>query len=94
VNISGSGKLMLHVGCGNVYMPGFVHVDIRPLPHVEIVDPADNLAEIEDESVDLIYNCHVLEHIRRGQESKALKEWYRVLKPAGIREPPFRILGK
>jgi predicted SAM-dependent methyltransferase len=83
VNISGSGKLMLHVGCGNVYIPGFVHVDIRPLPHVDIVAPADNLDKIEDESVDLIYNCHVLDHIRRGQESKALKEWYRVLKPGG-----------
>ncbi|MDA2912726.1 methyltransferase domain-containing protein [Acidobacteriia bacterium AH_259_A11_L15] len=79
-----SGKLMLHVGCGDVHIPGFIHVDVRALAHVDVVAPADKLTQIEDDSVDLLYNCHVLEHVRRGEETKVLKEWYRVLKRGGI----------
>lgn len=60
--------IQLHVGCGKIYLPGFVHVDLRPFPHVDHVAPADKLDMFGDNSVDLIYNCHMLEHIRRGKE--------------------------
>lgn len=81
---SKSGEFRLHVGCGERFIPGFLHVDIRPLAHVDIVAPADLLNMIQDETVDLLYNCHILEHVRRGQEMRVLKEWFRVLKPGGI----------
>lgn len=75
--------IQLHVGCGKIYLPGFIHVDLRPFPHVDHVAPADKLDMFGDNSVDLIYNCHMLEHIRRGKETGVLREWYRVLKPGG-----------
>jgi len=74
----------LHIGCGERYIPGFIHIDVRKLPHVDYVTSADKLDMFEDNSVDLIYNCHVLEHFKRNDVEKVLKEWYRVLKPGGI----------
>ncbi|PJF38486.1 MAG: methyltransferase, partial [Phototrophicales bacterium] len=39
---------------------------------------------MQDESVDLIYNCHVLEHFKRRDVPRVLKEWHRVLRPGGV----------
>jgi len=74
----------LHIGCGNRYIPGFIHIDIRKLPHVDYVASADKLDMFDDNSVDLIYTCHVLEHFGRQQIEHVLKEWHRVLKVGGI----------
>ena len=77
-------KKFLHIGCGDKYIPGFIHIDARKLPHVDYVTPADKLDMFQDNSVDLIYNCHVLEHFKRNDVEKVLEEWYRILKPGGI----------
>ena len=74
----------LHVGCGRIYIPGFLHIDIQPAPHIDMVSEADNLTSIEDESVELLYACHILEHYDRWHYKKALGEWLRVLKPGGV----------
>jgi len=70
----------LHIGCGNRYIPGFVHIDARKLPHVDYVASADKLDMFDNDSVDLIYACHVLEHFGRQEIEHVLREWYRVLK--------------
>ena len=77
-------KKCLHIGCGERYIPGFIHIDVRKLPHVDYVSSADKLDMFENNSVDLIYNCHVLEHFKRNDIEVVVKEWYRVLKPGGI----------
>lgn len=77
-------EVKLHLGCGNRYIPGFVHIDIRKLPHVDCVASADKLDFLNDNSVDLIYSCHLLEHFRRYQIPVVFREWYRVLKRGGI----------
>jgi len=74
----------LHVGCGRVYIPGFQHIDIQPAPHIDLVTEADRLTGIDDNSVELVYACHILEHFDRWHYKKALAEWYRVLKPGGV----------
>ncbi len=74
----------LHIGCGSKYIPGFIHIDVRQLPHVDYVASAENLDMFDDNSVDLIYSCHMLEHSPRNEVENVLKEWYRVLKPGGI----------
>lgn len=78
------GPLLLHVGCGQRYLPGFKHIDIRPLPHLDVVSPVDHLPMFADGTVDLIYNCHVLEHFGRWDIPRVLKEWFRLLKPGGV----------
>jgi len=76
--------MKLHLGCGKRFIPGFVHIDIIDYPHVDHVSSIDNLSFIKDNSVDLIYNCHVLEHFKRRDVGRVLCEWFRVLKPGGI----------
>lgn len=75
--------MKLHLGCGPRYIPGFVHVDAQPAPHVDIVGPVESLP-MDDASVSLIYASHVLEHFGRYAYQAVLKEWFRVLKPGGI----------
>lgn len=77
-------EVKLHVGCGDRYIPGFIHIDARKLPHVDYVTSADKLDMFRDNSVDLIYACHILDHLGRNQVDVVLKEWYRVLISGGI----------
>jgi SAM-dependent methyltransferase len=73
----------LHLGCGQRYIPGFVHVDALPAPHVDIVGPVERLP-MANASVSLIYASHILEHFDRHAYKAVLAEWFRVLEPRGI----------
>lgn len=75
--------MKLHLGCGSKHIPGFVHVDALAAPHVDIVGPVECLP-IDDNSVSLIYACHILEHFGRHEYRAVLSEWLRVLKPNGV----------
>lgn len=77
-------KISLHLGCGKRYILGFIHVDVRKFPHVDYVTSVDKLDMFKDNSVDLIYACHLLEHFKRNQIESVLREWRRVLRPGGI----------
>jgi len=77
-------EIKLHIGCGEKYIPGFIHIDARKFPHIDYVTSADKLDMFKDNSVDLIYVSCVLEHFKRNQIENVLKEWHRVLKPRGI----------
>ncbi len=74
----------LHLGCGNRYIPGFIHVDLADYPHIDYKHNVSDLSMFEDNSIELIYACHVLEHFKRYEVEKVLKEWHRVLAPKGI----------
>jgi SAM-dependent methyltransferase len=73
--------IRLHLGCGQRFLPGWLHVDAQAFEHVDYQTTVDKLDMFEDETVDEIYACHVLEHIPRSQILTTLKEWNRVLKP-------------
>ncbi len=76
--------MKLHLGCGRRFIPGYVHVDVVDHPHVDHVSSIDNLSFLPDASVQVIYNCHVLEHFRRRDVARVLLEWRRVLAPGGL----------
>jgi SAM-dependent methyltransferase len=76
--------MKIHLGCGNKFIPGFVHIDAIPFDHVQHVSSVENLNFIASNTVDLIYTCHVLEHFRNVQVPDVLGEWQRVLRPGGI----------
>ncbi len=76
--------MKLHLGCGKRFIPGFIHIDAVDYPHMDHVASIDNLSFIRDDDVDLIYNCHVLEHFKRRDVGRVLQEWKRVLKPGGV----------
>jgi len=57
--------MKLHLGCGRRHIPGYAHIDVVDHPHVDHVSSIHNLSFLQDRSVDLIYNCRVLEHFKR-----------------------------
>ncbi len=73
----------LYLGCGTRHLPGFIHIDSRPYPHIDHLTRIDRLPMFADDSVDLIYASHVLEQFGRYQIFDVVCEWYRVLRPGG-----------
>jgi predicted SAM-dependent methyltransferase len=79
------GKVLVHVGCGTTNSPEFINVDARPLAHVHIAtSEITSLADFASGTVDLVYMCHVLEHIKKGDLTNVLLEMKRVLKDGGV----------
>lgn len=78
------GSIRLHLGCGPRHIPGFFHLDAQPYPHVDLITDVANLEAIPNETADLIYASHVLEHFGRWEFREVLAEWRRVLKPGGL----------
>ncbi|MBD2570586.1 class I SAM-dependent methyltransferase [Anabaena lutea] len=90
-------EINLHLGCGNIAHPKFINIDGRPAPHIHYVRAIDNLAPFKDNSVDLIYACHCLEHFSYNRVPLVISEWHRVLKDNGILRisvPDFDLLIK
>lgn len=79
------GKTLLHIGCGQVNSPGYINIDARKFPHVHIVTrKITSLPLFPSDQADLIYMCHVLEHVKRGQVIAVLSEMRRILKTGGV----------
>lgn len=69
------------------------NLDIAPSPIVDIVADISKPLPIEENTYDLIYMSHVLEHIPWYDTVKVLKELCRILKPNGVLEvcvPDFK----
>ena len=79
-----NGATYLHLGCGSVNHPKFINIDGIPAPHIHYVRSIENLSPFEDNSVDLVYACHCLEHFPYATVPKVVAEWFRVLKQGGI----------
>lgn len=78
--------IRLDIGGGNNPQPGFVNIDIQPLPKVDIVwDLEKTPWPLPDECVTTAIASHVLEHINpaKGIFINVMNEIWRVLKPNG-----------
>jgi predicted SAM-dependent methyltransferase len=82
--VNPDGSMLIYLGCGEINMPGYINVDMLPLPHVHYVSSVSKLPMFSDRSADLLYACHVLEHVPRRDVIKTLMEWRRVVKEGGI----------
>jgi predicted SAM-dependent methyltransferase len=79
------GKVLLHIGCGEKNSPEFINIDAQPFAHVHIVtNDISSLADFATGTIDLVYMCHILEHIKRNGLMSVLSEMKRVLKDGGI----------
>ena len=65
------------------YGNGFLNVDIRPLPKVDIVADITKGLNFADHAVDEILSCGTLEHFYIPTVLEILKEMRRILKPGG-----------
>jgi hypothetical protein len=56
-----TGLIRLNLGCGHIPEEGYINVDMRALPGVDIVAPVDQLP-FENGVVSEIYGAHLAEH--------------------------------
>ena len=94
-------KKFLHLGCGlraikSNHIYNVTNLDMLELPGVDIVAPAYPLT-FKDNTFDIIYASHLLEHYSKKLVPEVLKEWVRILKKDGklrIAVPNFEVLAE
>lgn len=75
--------LRINIGCGHIQPEGFLNVDGRALPGVDIVSEATSIP-LADGEVDEIFSSHLVEHFTRHMlERVLLPNWVSLLKPGG-----------
>jgi SAM-dependent methyltransferase len=91
---SGS-RIVLHVGCGPADGQSLhqrfrgpewreIRVDLDPNVEPDLVASITDLHPIAEGSVDAVWSSHNLEHLSAHEVPLALREFFRVLRPAGI----------
>jgi len=74
----------LNLGCGQRFHPDWVNLDLHPTsPSVQQWDLQEELP-FPDESFDVVYHSHVLEHFSKADGLQLLNRCRRILKPNGI----------
>ncbi len=69
----------VYMGCGPDIREGFIHADIRKMPHVDIVCVAWELSNhVKD--LNHIYSRHMLEHLTNFEADRTLRDWLKSLK--------------
>jgi predicted SAM-dependent methyltransferase len=74
--------IKLHLGCGKLRLENFINIDIYN-ENADIKLDITNLSIFNNNKVDEIYICHVLEHIKRNSVLNLILEFNRVLKIGG-----------
>ncbi|HYC34326.1 MAG TPA: methyltransferase domain-containing protein [Candidatus Paceibacterota bacterium] len=78
------GKIYLNLGCAGNSGKEFTNIDVEPYPNIHHIQNIMDLSNFKDDSVDMVYASHVVEHIPRESLHSTLKEWKRVLKHGGV----------
>lgn len=73
----------LNIGCGKCYLPGWINIDLFSNVKADAYADMTSLP-YANESFDLIYASHVLEHQHRHMIVATLNHWYSLLRPGGI----------
>jgi predicted SAM-dependent methyltransferase len=74
----------LNLGCGKQFHPAWTNIDfISTTPEVMAWDLTKGLP-FENETFDVVYHSHFLEHLSKPQASELLQDCYRVLRRGGI----------
>ena len=80
----GGAHPRLNLGCGHLPLPGYVNIDRRDLPGVDVVADVDHLP-VEPGSVAEIHSGHLLEHFpQEALRRRLLPYWFGLLRPTGL----------
>lgn len=75
--------LRVNLGCGHIPLDGYINVDMRALPGVDIVAEAGNLP-FEPASLTELRSAHLLEHFPQEElRRRLLPYWHSLLAPGG-----------
>ncbi len=75
---------LLNLGCGSRYHKDWINLDFKSNSEYVIEYDLHTALPFENESVDVGYTSHVLEHFSKCFAPKFLEECFRVLKPNAI----------
>jgi SAM-dependent methyltransferase len=79
------------IGCGPIKLDGYIGIDLKELPGVDIIHDLNNIPwPIQRNSADLVIASHVIEHVDNAIEF--MEEIHAILKPGGkavIKYPHF-----
>lgn len=79
------GKVLIHVGCGDCIDPRYINFDSRPGLNIHVADKIENIDKIfGSDYADLIYACHVIEHIPYADVLNTIKKMHKCLKEGGV----------
>lgn len=82
---TGHTKLnMLNLGCGNHYHLDWTNIDFQSRGTDVIAFDLNKPLPFEDESFDVVYHSHLLEHFPHSRAPVFTGECFRILKPGGI----------
>jgi predicted SAM-dependent methyltransferase len=73
--------LRLHIGCGDKRLPGWINIDSKPLPGVDVVTDVTGGLDFDD--VEAVFAEHFLEHLALPDAVRFLQEVHRVLGVGG-----------
>ncbi len=76
----------LEIGPGQFPLSGFETLDIEADINVDYRWDASKRLPFKDNTFDVIYASHILEHVPWYQSEKVLTEWVRILKRGGVLE--------
>lgn len=77
-------KQYLNIGCGFRFHSSWTNIDLIPSSEAVMAYNLHQGLPFSDESFDVVYHSHVLEHFPKNKAEWFLKESYRVLRPNGV----------
>jgi SAM-dependent methyltransferase len=75
--------LRLHIGSGNVRLPGWTNVDVQPLPGVDVIADVTRGLGFPEGEAEAVFSEHFLEHLALDAALAFLLEAHRVLAAGG-----------
>jgi len=76
--------LRINLGCGHLPLEGYINVDMRELPGVDIVAPVTQIP-LDLGEVDEVFSAHLVEHFSQEEFTRqVLPYWVSLLKPGGV----------
>ena len=84
IPINKDRKVYVNLGCGAHTSKEFINIDTRTMPEIHYIHEVQKLPMFQNNSVDLLYASHLVEHIPRNELPTVFREWYRVLKVGGV----------
>lgn len=73
----------LHIGCGPIKMEGYINLDIEQAHNPDIVADVRTI-NFDEQSMNIIYSCHCIEHLRIKEAAWCFKNFYKWLVPSGV----------
>lgn len=82
--VNADGKVLIHIGCGELNDPRYINIDKRKLAHIHFIGGVEDLRAIPMNCADLIYMSHILEHVSHLKLKKVLSDLRDRLKDGGV----------